>query len=292
MSAWKDAAVKEAEVAQGRVRYRELGTGDPIVLVHGLLTNGELWREVAPRLAADFRVIVPDWPLGSHELAMREGTDFTLPGLAAIVGAFLDALDLHGVTLVGNDTGGAIVQRVAVDHAERVGRIVLTPCDAFDNFLPPLFKPLQVAARIPGSVFLIGNSLRPRFARQLPLAFGWLAKRRLPDDMTDSFLAPLLADRRIRAEVTALLRGVSKRFTQETAARLGEFGRPVLIAWATEDRVFPVEHADRLARAFGDARVEHIEDSYTYVPTDQPQRTAQLIAEFAREPAPAPAPAA
>jgi pimeloyl-ACP methyl ester carboxylesterase len=167
--------------------------------------------------------------------------------------------------------------------------VVLTPCDAFDNFLPPLFKPLQVAARVPGAVFAIGNSLRPRFARRLPLAFGWLAKRPLPDDMTDAFLAPLLRDRRIRREVTALLRGVSKRYTQEAAARLGEFQRPVLIAWAPEDKVFPFEHAERLARAFPDARVERIEDSYTYVCADQPERTAQLIAQFAREPAPAPA---
>jgi pimeloyl-ACP methyl ester carboxylesterase len=286
---WEDATVHEAAVPQGTIRYRELGTGEPVVLVHGLLTNGQLWREVAPRLAQDFRVIVPDWPLGSHELPMREGTDFTLPGLAAIAAGFLDALALENVTLVGNDTGGAVVQRVAVDHPARVGRVVLTPCDAFDNFLPPLFKPLQVAARIPGSVFLIGNSLRPRFARQLPLAFGWLAKRRLPDDMTDSFLAPLLRDGRIRKETTALLRGVSKRYTQEAAARLGEFERPVLIAWATEDRVFPFEHAERLARTFPDARLERIEDAYTYVCTDQPERTAQLIAQFAREPAPAPA---
>jgi pimeloyl-ACP methyl ester carboxylesterase len=289
MSRWEDAAVREAAVPQGTIRYRELGTGEPVVLVHGLLTNGELWREVAPRLAQDLRVIVPDWPLGSHDLAMRDGTDFTLPGLAAIVAGFLDALELEGVTLVGNDTGGAVVQRVAVDHPARVGRVVLTPCDAFDNFLPPLFKPLQVAARVPGAVFAIGNSLRPRFARRLPLAFGWLAKRPLPDDMTDAFLAPLLRDRRIRKEVAALLRGVSKRYTQEAAARLGEFQRPVLIAWAPEDKVFPFEHAERLARAFPDARVERIEDSYTYVCADQPERTAQLIAQFAREPAPAPA---
>jgi len=84
----------EARLPQGRVRYRELGTGEPIVLVHGLLTNGELWREVAPRLAADFRVIVPDWPLGSHEIPMDDGADLSPLGLARIIADFLAELNL------------------------------------------------------------------------------------------------------------------------------------------------------------------------------------------------------
>ena len=149
------------------------------MLVHGLLTNGLLWRDVAIELAKDFRVIVPDWPLGSHEPPLNQGADLTPPGLARIIADFLERLDLQNVTLVGNDTGGALSQLVAVNHPERLGRLVLTPCDAYENFLPPMFKPLQVAARVPGAVWLIANSLRPRLARRLPFAFGWLSKRPL-----------------------------------------------------------------------------------------------------------------
>jgi pimeloyl-ACP methyl ester carboxylesterase len=98
-------------------------------------------------------------------------------------------------------------------------------------------------------------------------------------------LAPVLRDRRIRREVAQVLKGISPRHTQEAARRFGEFGKPVLIAWAPEDRFFPMEHAERLSRAFPDARLERIEDSWTYVPVDQPRRTAQLIADFARRPA-------
>lgn len=284
---WQDAAVKEAAIPQGAIRYRELGTGDPIVFVHGFLNNGLLWRDVAPRLAQDFRVIVPDWPLGSQELPMREGTDLTLPGLARIVSAFLEALELEDVTLVGNDTGGAVCQRVVTDHPERIGRLVLTPCDAYDNFLPSLFMPLTYVARIPGAIRLIGLSLRPRFARGLPLAFGWLAKHGIPHDVTDAYLVPALRDKRIRAEIATILKGISKRYTLEAAERFGQFDRPVLLAWATEDKVFPLRYGERLAKDFPDARLERIEDSYTYVSEDQPQRTAELIAAFAREPAPA-----
>jgi pimeloyl-ACP methyl ester carboxylesterase len=133
-AALEDAPVREARVPHGTIRYRELGTGEPIVLVHGLLVNGLLWREVAPRLARDFRVIVPDLPLGSQELPMNAETDLSPLGLAAIIADFTAALELEGVTLVGNDTGGAISQLVAVHHPERLARLVLTPCDAYENF--------------------------------------------------------------------------------------------------------------------------------------------------------------
>jgi pimeloyl-ACP methyl ester carboxylesterase len=188
------------------------------------------------------------------------------------------------VTLVGNDTGGAISQLVAIHHPERIGKLVLTPCDAYENFLPPAFKPLQWLARVPGSVFLLAQTLRSGMARRLPLAYGWLMKR--PDDaLTDSWLAPARASKAIRREVASILKGISPRYTLEAAEHFGEFTKPVLLAWAPEDRFFKLRYAERMARAFPDARLELIEDSLTFVPLDQPARTAQLIADFAREPA-------
>jgi len=280
--------MNEVRVPQGTIRYRELGTGDPVVLAHGLLTNGELWRDVAPRLAKDFRVIVPDLPLGSHELPLEPGTDLSPLGLARIIADFMAALDLENVTLVGNDTGGALCQLVAVHHPQRLGRLVLTPCDAYDNFLPPMFRPLQAAAHVPGAVFVIAQSLRPRAARRLPMAFGWLTKRPVPDEVSDAWLRPALSDRRIRREIAAILKGISSRYTLEAAARFGEFQCPVLIAWAPEDRFFKFRYAERLAADFPQARLERIDDSYTFVPMDQPERTAQLIGDFARQPAKSP----
>jgi pimeloyl-ACP methyl ester carboxylesterase len=275
--------MNEIRLRQGTIRYRELGAGEPIVFVHGLLTNGELWREVAPRLAADFRVIVPDWPLGSQQTPLEPGADLSPPGLAGIVADFLSALELENVTLVGNDTGGAICQLVAVSHPQRIARLVLTPCDAYENFLPAAFRPLQVLARIPGSVYLIAQSLRAPAAQRLPLAYGWLMKRR-DDALTASWLAPARSSAAIRREVAAILKGISKRYTLEAAERFGEFKKPVLIAWAPEDRFFKLRYAERMADAFPDARLELIEDSYTFVSLDQPARTAEVIGAFAREP--------
>jgi pimeloyl-ACP methyl ester carboxylesterase len=277
--------MNEVRLPQGVIRYRELGSGEPIVLVHGFLTNGDLWREVAPRLAEGFRVIVPDWPLGSHQIPLNPGADLTPPGLARVIAAFLEALDLENVTLVGNDTGGALSQLVAVNHPERLGRLVLTPCDAYENFLPPMFRPLQVLARVPGAVFVVGQTLRPRAARRLPFAYGWLAKRPIPDDLSDAWMAPLLSNGGIRREIAAILKGISKRYTLDAAQRFGEFSKPVLIAWAPEDRFFKLRYAEQMARAFPNARLERIEESLTFVSLDQPERTADLIAAFANEPA-------
>jgi pimeloyl-ACP methyl ester carboxylesterase len=279
-TALKDLPLAEVRLPQGTIRYRELGAGEPVVLVHGLLTNGLLWSEVAPELARSHRVIVPDWPLGSHQPALAADADRTPPGLARIVAGFLEALALERVTLVGNDTGGAVSQLVAVEHPARLGRLVLTPCDAYDNFLPPMFRPLQAAARVPGAVWLIANTLRPRAAQRLPFAFGWLSKRPLDPEIAGAFMRPVLSDRAVRADVAAVLRGISSRYTLAAAERFGEFEKPVLIAWAPEDRFFKLSYAERLAAAFPHARLERIEDSYTFVSIDQPQRTAQLIAEF------------
>src|SRR5215207_7710548 len=124
MTAFEDVVVREAQLPQGVVRYRELGIGEPIVLVHGLLTNSLLWTDVATTLARDFRVIAPDWPLGSHERPLRPGTDLSPPGLARLIADLLAALKLEDVTLVGNDTGGALCQLAAVHHPERVARLV------------------------------------------------------------------------------------------------------------------------------------------------------------------------
>jgi pimeloyl-ACP methyl ester carboxylesterase len=279
-----ETTTAEVQLPQGTIRYREAGSGEPIVLVHGFMTDGELWREVIPRLAGDFRVIAPDWPLGSHHLALDRGTDLTPPGLARVIADLLTALELDGVTLVGNDTGGALCQLVAVNHPERLGRLVLTPCDAYENFLPPAFRPLQVLARVPGAVAMIVNSMRLPAARRAPLAFGWVTKR-ADAALTRSWIEPALASREIRREVAEILTGISPRYTLEAAERFGGFTKPVLIAWAPEDRFFKLPYGERLARDFPNARLELIDDSYTFVPIDQPERTSELIAAFAREPA-------
>jgi pimeloyl-ACP methyl ester carboxylesterase len=279
----KMMTVKSIDLPQGRIRYREAGTGDPIVFVHGLLVDGELWRDVAAPLEADFRVIVPDWPLGSQQEPAAPGTDLSPPGLARIVADFLEAMELDRVTLVGNDTGGAICQIVATRHPGRLARLVLTPCDAYEHFPPPAFKALATLGRSTAFLAGIGQSMRIRAMRRSPLAYGWLM-REFDDERCRAWVEPVRRDRVIRGQVAQILAGFDPEHTLAAAARFGELEMPVLIMWAPEDRFFKLADAERMAREIPNARLERVENSYTFVPVDQPARTAELIAAFAREP--------
>jgi pimeloyl-ACP methyl ester carboxylesterase len=284
MTSFRDLPQLECKLPQGTVLYRELGAGAPILLVHGLLTNSLLWANVADLLGRNFRVIAPDWPLGSHSRPFGASADLRPPGLAKLIADFVAALELEHVTLVGNDTGGALCQLVVVNHPQRIGRLVLTPCDAYENFLPAMFRPLQLAARVPGSIWLIANALRPRPLQRLPFAFGWLSKRALEPAVADAFMRPVLTSRCIRRNLRSILVGINNRYMLDAARQFPKVELPVLLAWAPEDRFFKLDYAQRLAASFPDARLEHIDDSYTFVSIDQPERTAELISSFAGPP--------
>src|SRR4029079_10369095 len=187
--------MREAKLPQGTIHYSDSGAGEPLVFLHGLLVDGRLWRKVTPLLDERFRCIVPDLPLGSHQTPMAPDADLSPPGLARIVDQFLESLDLENVTLVANDTGGAITQITAANHPDRIGGLVLTNCDAFENFLPPAFRPLQWAARVPGGLTGMLQGMRLAPLRRLPIAYGWLIKRDFDGAPTREWVQPYLSNR-------------------------------------------------------------------------------------------------
>ena len=134
------AEVREVRLPQGTIRYREAGSGPPIVFVHGYLVDGRLWDGVVDALSNRFRCIAPNWPMGAHTVAMNPDVDLSPPGVATIIEDFLVALDLDDVTLVGNDSGGAMCQVLVARRPARVGRLVLTNCDTHENFPPGISR--------------------------------------------------------------------------------------------------------------------------------------------------------
>jgi pimeloyl-ACP methyl ester carboxylesterase len=268
---------------QGVIRYREAGSGPPLLFVHGAFVNGDLWRNVVPPLAASFRCIVPDLPLGAHRQPLPPGADLSLPGLAQLVADFSAALDLRNITLIGNDTGGAICQLVVARHPGLLSGLVLTNCDAFANMPPPLVKPLTVGARLPGFGWLLGQSLRSRLVQRALVA---TVAHRFPEPaVAQSYFAPVVADPGVRRDLVALLRAVSSRDTLDAARAFPSFTKPVLIVWAPEDKLlFPLRDAERLRDAFPQARLELVTGSRALIPEDQPERLAALIDAFLRSP--------
>jgi pimeloyl-ACP methyl ester carboxylesterase len=271
----------ELTLDQGTIRYVDEGSGPAVVFIHGALVDGRLWEPVVQRLRDRFRCVAPDLPLGSHEIPLRPDADLSPHGLARLVADLLEKLDLRDVTLVGNDTGGAICQLLVVAHPERIGRLVLTDCDAFADFPPKMFKPLVAAAKVPGALRAGLEPMRVRAARRLPLAYGGLLKRPIPDDVMDGWVLRALADKGVMADLRKALSQVDGTILLDNTPKLAGFARPVLLVWSREDRFFKIEHAHRLAKIFPDARVEELDDAYAFVSWDQPDRVAELIGGFA-----------
>ena len=273
-----------AELSAGTIEYRDSGgDGPPVVLLPGLLMDATLWEEVIDDLAPVRRCIAPTLPLGAHRNPMHADADLSLPGIARLVVELLERLDLRDVTLVGNDTGGALVQLVAGDGAARVGRIVLVSCDAFDNFPPSLPGwALVLSGKLPPALFgLFMQQLRLKPLRRLPFAFGRLTKR--GDAATARWLEPVLTQDGIRRDTVRVLRAIlaDRGVMLAAAEALPGFDRPALVVWASEDRVMPPEHGRRLAELLPQGRLEEVPDSYTLVPLDQPAPLARLIGAFA-----------
>jgi pimeloyl-ACP methyl ester carboxylesterase len=277
--------MKEVELSAGTIEYEDTGGNGPaLVLLHGLMMDASLWDGPIAELSADHRCVAPTLPLGAHRHAMYPDADLSLPGIARLVAEFLDRLDLHDVTLVGNDTGGALVQLLMRDGAVRVGRVVLASCDAFDNFPPGLTgKTLVLTGKLSPRMFgLFMQQMRLRMIRRLPIAFGWLTVR--GDAATARWMKPVLKQPEIRRDAVRMLRaaGGDTNLLLAAAEALPSFDRPALVVWASGDRVMPPEHGRRLVELLPHARLVEVEDSYTLIPLDQPARLAQVVREFAQ----------
>jgi pimeloyl-ACP methyl ester carboxylesterase len=278
--------MNQAELSAGTIEYQDTGAGPPLVFLHGLLMDASLWDDVITSLSPAFRCLAPTLPLGAHRIPMRPDADLSLPAIAGLVTEFLDRLDLHDVTLIGNDTGGALVQLLMAGPAPRVSRVVLASCDAFDNFPPGLTgRALFLAGRLPPALFgLFMQQMRLRPVRRLPVAFGWLTKR--GDAATARWLRPVLTQPEIRRDTVRTLRAAARDtgLLTRAAATMTGFRHPALIVWASQDRVMPPEHGRRLAGLLPGSELVEVDDSYTLIPLDQPARLAQAVRGFALSP--------
>src|SRR5688572_23342636 len=226
------------ELPAGTIHYRVAGPEDgrPVVFVHGFLVDDSLWADVPERLGeAGFRAYAPTWPLASHVTPMRPDAELSPRAVARIIISFLEAMDLRDVVLVGNDTGGAVCQFLLDEDASRIGRLVLTNCDAFDVFPPFPFNLLFRLGRHPVASRIALQPMRWSALANGPLGFGPLTKRPITTDETTRWLRPSLTSEAVRQDTARFLRGWSPDDLADVATRLHRFDRPVLIAWAPED---------------------------------------------------------
>ena len=257
------------------------GDGPTVVLVHGLLMSGEIWRDVTADLCADHRVVAPTLPLGAHRTPMRPGTDLSMSGQADLLAQVLDRLDADDVTLVANDWGGPLV--TAVRHPHLIDRLVLTPCEAFDNLPPGLpGRVADVSARMPGGIFLAAQGLRLRLVQRLPLTFGPMCAGSLPQDLVRQMLRPARTDRAVRRDVASYVRTTQGDELDAIVDDLAGLDVPTLVAWTTDGAMMPAEHGVRLAELVPHGHYAEIADATVLVQLDQPATVARLIRDFVR----------
>jgi len=282
-----------ADLPQGRIAYRAAGplssTHPPVVFVHGLLVDARLWEPVAECLANEgIRSYAPTLPLGAHLWPMNRDADLSPGGIAELMADFIATLDLSNVTVVGNDTGGAICQIMLGADTTRIGAAVLTNCDAFGTFPPRGLAPLFHALRHPGIVAGLAPGLRSEKIRHGPLAYGPLLSGPLDPELTLDWVQPL-GSKAIRRDLAKFAKGVHPRVLLDAASRFSQFEGPVRIFWGEDDPYFPTELGRRLSEAFAGASLTVMPGGRTFLPLDHPTEVANEIAAAYRDRDTAPA---
>lgn len=274
------------DLPHGKLRYRAAGPEDserpPVVFIHGFLVSNTLWSKTADALAeAGIRSYAPDLPLGSHSLPLDDSADQTPRGVARRVLAFIEAMGLDDVTIVGNDSGGAISQFLIDTDSSRVGRLVLTNCDAFDEFPPAPFDTIFKSFKRPGPIRALMAPMRSTKIRHSPAGYGLLVGKPLDAEQTRAWAEPCITDAGVRKDAAKFVTAVdADEEMNGVSERLSEFDGPLLLVWGNGDRFFKVELARRLAATAKDAKLVEIEGGKTFIPLDEPERLAAEIDGF------------
>lgn len=218
----------QVELSAGMIDYVDTGGAGPVlVLTHGMPMSPTQWRKVLPLLSG-YRCVLPTLPLGGHRIPMHPQADLTQFGVARLLGEFVERLDLQDVTLVLNDWGGGqflVTERFA--GSERVARLALVACEAFDNMPPGPAKPISVVTAVPGGVWLLWQLLRVRAIRDHRNAYGGMSVRGIPDDVLADWFRPGRASRAIRRDIAKFATGAPSRETLlGCSERLRDFDRP------------------------------------------------------------------
>ena len=233
-----------------------------------------------PALLSDrYRCIFPTLPMGAHKIPAHPDADLSVDGLARAVVDLIQHLELDDVTIVGNDSGGAISQVIAANHPDSIARVVLTNCDMYDDFPPKLFSYFNLLPHIPGGLKITGHALKIRAFWGLPFVFGRLTNVVDPVKI-DRWADALLADARIRADARKVLLGFGPDVTNRAALALRNTELPILVAWGEDDRAFIPALAERFAKEIPTAELTWIKNCKTLVCWDQPEKLAELIVEF------------
>jgi pimeloyl-ACP methyl ester carboxylesterase len=249
------ATRRTVQTGSGRISYAEQGSGPAALFVHGVLLNGYLWRHQLAGLSDMRRCIAVDL-LAHGDTEIAPDQDVSVTANAKMLREFLDALKLEQVDLVGNDSGGGIVQIFAALFPERVRSLTLTNCDVHDNWPPEAFKPFLAVAAAGGLRGTLDAMLADKNVYRSPEALGpaYEYPERVHDETIEKYLRPLVrTDQRTR-DLERFLAAFDNQHTRAIEARLITLKAPTLIVWGTDDVYFDVKWSHWLANTIPGTR--------------------------------------
>lgn len=253
------------DVSLGPLDCHVVGTGRPVLLLHGLMVNAAHWRHLVPELLDGFRCIVPTLPMGSHSRAVCAADQLSIGGLASAVEDLLENLGADEALVVGSDTGAMVAQALMARAATRVRDVVLLPGDTWSSF-----RPWDI-----------------RFRRQSGLPHRGLfdyerfSKRGVPPEVIAGYTHPVTASSAVREDLDRLLESLSDPAAVVELRDVGRFQGELLLAWAADEPIFGIAGARQVSQEVPGARLELIADTYAYVAEDQPELLGSLIRDWA-----------
>lgn len=269
---------KRARIDGVDIDYTDTESGPVVLFVHGVYVTGAVWNDVVAELGDGFRCVVPTWPLGAHGTT-NPGADLGVAATVRRIVGFMEALDLTDVTVVANDTGGGLVLASLGDSTldtSRIGRLVLTNCDSYEHFPPGSFAQIVKLCRfspvLGGSVVrLLATGPGQRFFLKA------VCKRPPSGQRQREVFGAFATSEAVRRDAVTVTASLDPALTVHAAPAIEAFERPVTLAWGTEDKLFPLNHARRLRDAFPHATLIEVPDSSAFVMLDAPGAVAAAI---------------
>jgi pimeloyl-ACP methyl ester carboxylesterase len=245
--AWEGGSLG-VETPSGRIAYTQAGTGPVALFVHGVLLNKHLWRHQLAGLSDIRRCIAVDL-LAHGDTEIAADQDVSVTANAAMLVQFLDALGIDQVDIVGNDSGGGIVQIFAALNPERVRSLTLTNCDTHDNWPPDAFKPFMEMAAAGGLNDTLHAMLSDKAIYRSPDALGLAYEdpASVSDGDIDAYLRPFVRTEQHVRDLERFLAAFDNHHTVSVESKLRQLQAPTLVVWGTDDVYFPIKWAHWLA---------------------------------------------
>ncbi|MBF6245644.1 alpha/beta hydrolase [Nocardia elegans] len=265
-----------------RIHFREFGAGEPLLLVHGLMTAGYSWRYVLEGLGAHFRLIIPDLP-GAGRSEMPAGR-LSAGSLSLWIGEFQAALGLRGCAAVGNSLGGYLCMRHALADPGAYSKLVNIHSPAFP--MPRLYA-LHAALSVPGIAALLSWWVRRDPASWAHRTVHYYDETVKSLEEVHEYGLPLESVEGTRAFVSYLRDVMNPRDFSEFASILMQrkadgkpFPIPLQLIFSRRDPMVPPSVGDKLSTVIADAQMHWLDRSSHFAHVDRPDEVTHLVSDF------------